>query len=97
MYIAEVKSCEYFFALKMSSNKYHHDQNMQQKFALNLTFLSNRNFEISQIDNTYTWYTIRIPSYYFLYLCWVYISLMIKYFAKTFSVNKYFRLKFTYS
>ena len=38
----------------MSSNKYHHDQNMQQKFALNLTFLSNRNFEISQIDNTYT-------------------------------------------
>ena len=35
MYAAVVECCEYF-ALSMTSNKYY-DQNMQQKFALNLT------------------------------------------------------------
>ena len=41
------------FALKAASNKCHHDQNMQQKFVLNMTSSRNRSCEISQIGNTF--------------------------------------------
>ena len=33
MYVAVLKSCQYFFTLKVPSNKFH-NQNMQQKFSV---------------------------------------------------------------
>ena len=58
-------------------------------FGLDLIPSTKHNFEVSQIDNTYTWSHqfefITQHNIYFCYFCLVCSSLMIHYFVKTFT------------